>query len=100
MNTDDPLFNYHRHLQDVADADIAYVRRKDKAYSASWKRRGGPGAFFTLVRPWDRFESMAAGYSVPYDIFTLIMMQGLEGPDGSAIACVRDMRRYLLLLEC
>lgn len=96
----DPLFRYHRYLEAVAADDIAYVRRKDKAYGASWKRRGGPGAFFTLVRPWDRFERMAEEYVVPFDVFTMIMMQGLEGPDGSAIACVRDMRRYLLLLEC
>jgi hypothetical protein len=91
------MLEYHRHLQAIADADIAYVRRKDAQYRASWKRRGGPGAFFTIVRPWDRFESMTRDNG--YDLFELIEREGLEGPDGSLIACVRDMRRYLLLLE-
>jgi hypothetical protein len=77
--------------------DIAYLRRKDTQYNASWKRRGGPGAFFTIARPWDRFESIASDQG--FDIFKIIQHEGLAGPDGSLIACVRDLRRYLLLVE-
>jgi hypothetical protein len=56
-----------------------------------------PRAFFTIVRPWDRPESISR--SVGYDIFAKIREEGLEGPDGSLIAWVRDLRRYLLLVE-
>jgi len=88
---------YHAHLESIAKADIEYIRRKDVQYNASWKKRGGEGAFFTIARPWDRFESIARGNN--YDIFKIIQHEGLVGPDGSLIACVRDLRRYLLLVE-
>jgi hypothetical protein len=102
--------NYHRHLDDIVAKDLAYVAKKDAQYNASWKRRGGVGAWFTIVRPWDRLENMTAyprtvthkgvtSTAAPYNIFEVIGNEGLEGPDGSAIACVRDLRRYLLLLE-
>lgn len=106
------LFNYHQYLGQIADEDLNYIKRKDVQYAASWKRREGPGAFFTMARPWDRFENIARAGVVsnnekglgaadikPFDIFAIIQAQGLAGPDGSLIACVRDLRRYLLLLE-
>lgn len=91
------LLKYHRHLESIANADIEYVRHKDAQYEASWKKRGGAGAFFTIVRPWDRFDSISR--AAHYDVFSKIREEGLQGPDGSLIACVRDIRRYLLLLE-
>jgi hypothetical protein len=96
MNAGNKL-RYHRHLEAITQADMDYVRRKDAQYDASWKRRGGAGAFFTIVRPWDRFETISQGAG--YDLFQKIQEEGLDGPDGSLIACVRDLRRYLLLLE-
>lgn len=97
MNDERCVFDYHNQLAGIATKDLEYIRRKDTQYQASWKRRGGPGAFFTFARPWDRLESIAA--KAGYDVFGVIDREGLEGPDGSLIACVRDMRRYLLLLE-
>lgn len=102
--------SYHRHLETIADADVSYVRAKDTQYAGSWKKRGGVGAWFTIVRPWDRLENMVTHprtsthdevtrTAQPHDIFEVIAAQGLEGPDGSVIACVRDLRRYLLLVE-
>jgi hypothetical protein len=88
---------YHQHLDAIVQADVEYVRRKDAQYDASWKKRAGVGAFFTIVRPWDRFESISR--SASYDVFKKIREEGMEGPDGSLIACVRDLRRYLLLIE-
>lgn len=88
---------YHRHLEAIAQDDIAYVRSKDEQYDASWKKRGGVGAFFTIARPWDRFENISR--AMGYDVFAKIREEGLAGPDGSLIACVRDLRRYFLLLE-
>jgi hypothetical protein len=96
MNESEKL-KYHRHLEAITKADIEYVRRKDAQYDASWKKREGAGAFFTIVRPWDRFDNISRASG--YDIFKKIREEGLEGPDGSLIACVRDLRRYLLLLE-
>jgi len=94
------LYAYHRHMRAIAEADIAYIEKKDVQYAASWKQRGGIGAFFTIVRPWDRLERMLAMRDEwAYDIFDAIGGEGLAGPDGSIIACVRDLRRYLLLVE-
>ena len=62
-------------------ADVEYVRHKDAQYDASWKKRDGVGAFFTIVRPWDRLESISR--SVGYDIFANIREEGLEGPTGA-----------------
>lgn len=115
---------YHRHLGKIADDDLNYIKRKDTQYGGSWKKRGGVGAFFTMLRPWDRLETMLAQPKVtpnqepingdqcvragthylpvayqPYDIFAAIQSEGLKGEDGTFIACVRDLRRYLLLLE-
>lgn len=88
---------YHRHISAIADADIKYLKIKDAQYEASWKRREGQGAFFTIVRPWDRLDAICKRNG--YDLFSIIEREGLEGPDGSVIACVRDLRRYLLLVE-
>lgn len=90
-------YDYHRHLRGVAAADVAYVEKKDAQYDASWKKRGGPGAFFTIVRPWDRLASMVERHG--YDVFDILEREDIRGPDGTALACVRDLRRYLLLLE-
>jgi hypothetical protein len=109
--------SYHRHLEAVAAADVAYVKNKDAKYNASWKQRGGVGAYFTIVRPLDRMHVMLdptkmsgdqreapmalwTNSPVPaYDMFAGIAAEGLEGPDGSLIACIRDARRYLMLVE-
>lgn len=90
-------FTYHRHLTAITLADCEYVLKKDVHYEASWKEDGGPGAYFTMKRPIDRFIAIAKRNN--YDIFKVIREEGLSGPDGSLIACVRDARRYLLLLE-
>lgn len=88
---------YHRQLQQITRDDVSFVEDKDTQYDASWKRHGGVGAFFTIVRPWDRLYNYAKQRG--FDLFEMIGEEGLEGPDGSVIACVRDMRRYLLLVE-
>jgi hypothetical protein len=43
MTTNEKL-KYHRHLDAIAHADIAYIRRKDAQYDASWKNRDGRAA--------------------------------------------------------
>lgn len=111
---DDP-FAFHRHLDAVARADAALVREKDLSYGSSWKKRGGVGAFMMLARKWDRLEEMVQKLGAygggdkdarPYDLFSWIAAQGrndsdgrFQGSDGTVIAEIRDLRRYLLLVE-
>lgn len=96
----DPKFNYHRHHMAVATQDVREVLAKDLSYDASWKARGGVGAFMMLARKWDRLEPMTEKEG--YDIFRLIESQSgdMQGTDGTAIAEIRDLRRYLLNVEC
>ncbi len=87
-------------LEEIGHQDAEYVKVKDQQYSRSWRKRGGRGAFFTVARPWDRFESIAEMNG--YDIFKVLQDEhdkGISGHDGSLLACVRDLRRYMALIE-
>lgn len=92
------------YLADVARGDVAHVLEKERTYRGSWKRRGGVGAFMMLARKWDRLESMLGqkGETLDaidqYDIFDHIALVP-TGEDGTPLAEVRDLRRYLLLVE-
>lgn len=103
----DDRFKHHAFLKTVADNDVVYVLIKDKSYGASWKKRGGVGVFMMLARKWDRLEemmtssiSMNSGKFVPdkYDLMARAE-NDLSGVDGTVLAEVRDLRRYLLLVE-
>lgn len=76
--------------------DVLTLVEKNKVYGESWKRRGGQGAWFTIVRPWDRLEQMveqsgndifAAGDYAPSD------------KDSDILDSIRDIRNYLFLVE-
>jgi hypothetical protein len=85
-----------RFLTKVTEADIACIIEKEKTYKGSWKRRGGIGAAMMTLRKIDRLEELLNEYD--YDIFRAI--EALPaGPDGSTLAEVRDLRRYLILIE-
>lgn len=107
------------YIRAVAEEDLRYVDEKDRSYGGSWKRRGGVGAFMMLARKWDRLEVFLSG--VKYDIFEAIEQQTKAeidlhisrvpagffgtavppeiGKDGTVLAEVRDLRRYLMLVE-
>lgn len=87
---------YMDHLRAVALAGVALIVQKTQTYGPSWKRRRGPGAWFTTVRPWDRLETIVDQHDG--DVFAAIEADP-SGADGSALACIRDMRNYLLLIE-
>lgn len=109
----DPLTStaYLAHLEDVAQEDVGGLIKAQESYGNSWKRRGGVGAFMMLARKWDRLEKQVSGYpilsrggaqgapsevGVPWDIFEHIASdQRAEG----LIDDIRDLRRYLLLVE-
>lgn len=98
------------HIAAVAARDVAALEQKEATYQGSWKRRGGVGAWMMIVRKTDRLDGMLAeGGAFGFDIFKAIAAQteyehatypaGREGTDGTVLAEVRDLRRYLLLVE-
>lgn len=96
----DPLYEY---LSYIAEADVAVLIDKGRSYGNSWKRRGGCGAFFVLCRKWDRLEHFISKHregvqdrAIPYDIFTHI---ALDRRQEGLIDDIRDLRRYLILVE-
>lgn len=99
---DQPLgeekFRYHDFIPDIANKDLAEVIPKDISYQASWKNRGGTGAFHVgLARKWDRLEAILKT-QFDYDVFRGIAAD-TSGKDGSVLDQIRDLRRYLLLIE-
>jgi hypothetical protein len=86
------------YLSDVANGDVAHIMEKEKTYKGSWKKRGGVGAFMMLARKWDRLENILEASKPPYDVFAA-MKNNPSGSDGTILAEVRDLRRYLLLVE-
>lgn len=100
-----------RHLEAVANQDVEWLRKKDAEYGSSWKRRGGVGAFMMLARKWDRIESglrpapddpsradgaRAGERLAPWDILEAIRV---DGRSEGIIDDIRDLRRYLMLVE-
>lgn len=98
------MTDYLVNLGPVLEEDRAELLRKEKTYKGSWKKRGGVGAFMMLARKWDRLENMAK--DVGYDILDGLRREievarrsETVGQDGSMLAEIRDLRRYLLLVE-
>lgn len=91
-------------LKEKLDALFAntspFIADRDAHYESSWKQRGGPGAFFTIVRPWDRFN--AIGKRNGYDLFAILQSEidagKCEADDGTLHACIRDLMCYMALL--
>lgn len=87
-------------LKQVFDRDTATLIAKDATYKGSWKKRGGRGAYFTLVRPWDRLVNMVQDGEL--DMFEIIQQEIDSGrflEDGTLSASIADVRRYLALVE-
>lgn len=86
-------------LRLIAEEDVRETWRKDVSYSRSWRKRGGVGAFMMLARKWDRLEEFCKRCDATWDIFRSIFNTGYSGEDGTTLAEIRDLRRYLLLVE-
>jgi len=86
--------SHMRHLREVLAHDFTGLVEKESQYRGSWKSRGGVGAFMMLARKWDRLEPFVKLHG--YDIFTAIYKD--PRPEG-AIDDIRDLRRYLALVE-
>lgn len=111
---------YLDHLQSVADGDVAGLKKAQLSYGDSWKRRGGVGAFMMLARKWDRLENalrpmnegagsgtaflarpkdggcVVTNGCAPYDIFRAAE---IDTRAEGLIDDIRDLRRYLMLVE-
>lgn len=79
---------------EVANEDVQELIRKDKEYGASWKKRGGVGAFMMLARKWDRLELQVQAHG--YDVFKAA--EADKRAEG-LLDDIGDLRRYLLLVE-
>lgn len=87
------------HVDKIAAEDAAGLHQANKHYGDSWKRRGGVGAFMMLARKWDRIERRLEkddAHARLYDIFAHLAAD--ERVDG-LIDDIRDLRRYLILVE-
>jgi len=87
-------FNLLRYL---AAADAGVVYEKNLTYGSSWIKRGGVGAFMMLARKWDRLENQVEPYD--YDIIDLLVDRDGSGVKDGPLDDIRDLRRYLLLVE-
>lgn len=108
LMTNQPI-TYIDHLDDVTAEDAAALRRAQTAYGDSWKKRGGVSAFMMCARKWDRLEKAMTDEVIlrraddsadmvvsDYDIFNRIAAD--PRPEG-IIDDIRDLRRYLVLIE-
>tara|TARA_R110000782_G_scaffold191452_1_gene281255 strand:+ start:953 stop:1285 length:333 start_codon:yes stop_codon:yes gene_type:complete len=78
----------------LANEDVTGLHDAEKSYGDSWKKRGGIGAFMMLARKWDRIENQVNDSN--YDIFLALEEDGRQ---EGLIDDIRDLRRYLLLVE-
>ena len=81
-------------LRSVCDTDVDTLIIKGRSYGDSWKKRGGIGAFMMLARKFDRIEESVKNNG--YDVFKAY---GKDARDEGIIDDIRDLRRYLLLVE-
>lgn len=117
---DEARFAHLAYLPDIAKQDVEQLNQKEREYGASWKKRGGVGAFMMLARKWDRVENMVDEMRTyefqktdnervyptqqyvagPYDIFSHVQGSELENGDAEALLdTIGDLRRYLMLVE-
>jgi len=92
-------------LQNVADEDVRFLIEREALYKGSWKKSGGRSAYFMLVRKIDRIQNIMSQKPTTieeaiaqHDIFEKIK-EDPSGKDATLLSEVRDLRRYLLLVE-
>jgi hypothetical protein len=81
-------------LDAIAQEDAAGLKKAYESYGPSWKTRGGVGAYMMACRKFDRLENRVK--RLGWDVFRAIA----EDDRGEGcIDDVRDLRRYLMLIE-
>ena len=81
-------------VRKIAKKDAKKLHEAEQSYGDSWKRRGGVGAFMMLARKWDRLEKQ-----VNENDFDIFKASTKDKRDEGIIDDIRDLRRYLLLVE-
>lgn len=89
-----PKQSYIDYVHFVTRSDNDAIAIKDKEYGGSWKRRGGVGAYMMVARKIDRLEEQMK--KAGYDIFKAIKEDTRQ---EGIIDDIRDLRRYLILIE-
>ena len=85
---------HFKYLETIAQEDVAELIKKDKSYGCSWKKRGGAGAYISMIRKFDRMDNTAEKFG--YDIIRAVK----DDPSAEGILDdIRDARRYLMLIE-
>ena len=95
------MYSFLDTVQSICINDHVSLCKSDESYGDSWKKRGGVGAFMMLARKWDRIENQVKQGEQferyqEYDVFQAIEKD--TNPTG-IIDDIRDLRRYLLLVE-
>jgi len=95
----------YQRLQQIFSHYNKFIAARDYHYKSSWKRRGGTGAYFTVVRPMDRFHTIVEETKLSgakFDIFQIIRDEQNRGltadNDGTLQACIRDIFCYMALI--
>jgi hypothetical protein len=94
LDSEGDALPYLKRVLPLAESDAAHILETDPIYGGSWQKRGGVGAMMMLARKWDRLEERVR--KMGWDIFRAIQ---LDTRREGAIDDVRDLRRYLLLVE-
>jgi len=81
-------------IKNLTEEDIECLKNAEVSYGDSWRKRGGIGAFMMLARKWDRIENQTNKQG--YDMFAAIFA---DTTDTGLLDDIRDLRRYLLLVE-
>jgi len=79
-------------IEKLAIGDAIVLEEKGATYGDSWRKRGGIGAFMMLCRKWDRIENICREHG--WDVFEAVARN-----EGDIIDDIRDLRRYLLLVD-
>ena len=95
------MYSFLDTVQSICINDHVSLCKSDESYGDSWKKRGGVGAFMMLARKWARIENQVKQGEQferyqEYDVFQAIEKD--TNPTG-IIDDIRDLRRYLLLVE-
>ena len=81
------------HLKAITRKLVEFVNDKDIQYGSSWRKRGGAGAFFTIIRKLDRFEKSCQNEN--FDVFKCF---ATDNRKESILDDCLDITGYMLLL--
>ncbi len=90
----DAQVRYREFIPLIAKEDTDRVLQKDLEYGASWKKRGGVGAYFVMIRKVDRLEEQVKKHN--YDVFKACEDRSTG---ENLLDTIRDLRSYLDLIE-